>query len=293
MNTRTFFLIGFLIVGSFLAGCDSSQEPAAPPTAQVVAEANPTALPPEPTATDEPTPTPAPTDTPIPTATPTATATPTPTNTPTPTPDLTATAAVRATETALAVLQEIDSQLQEVGLSTERGQLAWVSESAEGLTIDTYNTEYWTSLAAEQIFSDFVLKADVTWESSSGFAVCGFRFRAASDDQNAAHYKFQTIRISGLPLWDVEYWKDNTWIGTMNPGSRPLETNHLNQEQGSTNTYILIAEGNLLTVYANGNRLGQLTITTLQEGQIANYAWQESGETTCTFHNAWIWDLSE
>ena len=241
--------------------------------------------------TDIPLPTEPPT--PLPTATPLPTPTPTSVPTSTVTPDFAATAAVEATQAVAMAIEEIDAELQTIGHSTDTGSLAWISENPAEINITTYNTHYWLTLASGQNFSDFILKADVTWESTSGLAICGFWFRAQSEDENAEHFKFLTIRLSGLPAWDVEYWKYNEWQATVSPGGQIITTPHLNQEQGSTNTFILVAEGNVLTAYANGNRLGQATILKLREGLIAFYTWQESGETTCTFDNAWLWDLSE
>lgn len=161
------------------------------------------------------------------------------------------------------------------------------------ITLTSYSTHDWIPLASGQFFSDFILRADITWESASGLAICGFWFRAQSDDEDAEHFMFQTIRLSGLPSWDVEYWKFNEWQATVSPGGRVITTPHIDQDQGSTNTFILAAEGNELTVYANGHRLGKATILKIREGLMTFYPWQESGETTCTFENAWIWDLSK
>ena len=246
-------------------------------------------------ASAEPTPTATatPTETPFPTETPTPTSTSTSTPTSTATPDLTATAAVEATQAMAAVISGIEAELQTIGYSTEQGNLAWASEGPEELNITSFNTYDIFPLASGEFLFDFVLKADVTWESTGGLAICGFWFRAESDDISAEYYKFQTLRLSGLPLWDVEYWKFNEHRATISPGGKAISSSHIDQEQGSTNVYILAAEGNLLTVYANGNRLGQVTLTKLGKGLIAFYAWQESGETTCTFDNAWVWDLSE
>jgi hypothetical protein len=249
----------------------------------------------------QPTPTvePPPTNTPIPTSTaaPTLTPTPEPTSTPEPThtatPDFAATAAVEATQAMAAVIEEIDTELQAIGYTTEEGSLAWASEAPEEINITTYNTHDWLPIASGQTFSSFIFKADVTWESTGGLAICGFWFRGESDDEDAPHYKFQTIRLSGFPSWDVEYWKYDKRQGTISPGGRVIQTPHIDQEQGSTNTFILVADGNTLFVYANGHRLGQVNISTLQDGIIAYYTWQESGETTCTFDNVWVWDLSE
>lgn len=242
-----------------------------------------------------PTHTPVPTDTPLPTETPTPMPTSTSTSTPTgtATPDYMATEAVEATEAMAAVIEEIDAELQAIGYSTDTGSLGWVSEGSEEIRITTYRTHDWITLASGQSFSDFILKADVTWESTGGLAVCGFWFRAESDDEDAAHFVFRTIRLSGFPGWVIAYMKFNEYKAFVSSGGRTSTSPYINQEQGSTNTFILAAEGNGITVFANGNRLGQATILKLRKGLIAYYSDQESGETSCTFDNAWIWDLSE
>ncbi len=244
---------------------------------------------PEPTATLAPTSTPRPTET----ATPTPTDTPTPTETPTATPDLSATAVAEEEAAFRAKAEEVGAELEAVGLSADQGSLAWVSNSPVELTLQTYSTHYWAPLAEGEFFSDFVLKADVTWESTSGLAICGFWLRAQGLHEDSEYYVFQTLRLSGLPAWDVELWEYNRWKATVSPGGKLITSPHIDQDQGSTNTYLFVAEGNLLTVYANGHRLGRVTLTSLHKGLLAYYIWSESGETTCTFDNAWIWDLSE
>jgi hypothetical protein len=50
-------------------------------------------------------------------------------------------------------------------------------------------------------------------------------------------------------------------------------------------------EEELLTVYANDTKLGQMDMTKRTSGEIRFMAWQESMQTTCTFKNGWIWAL--
>jgi hypothetical protein len=191
-----------------------------------------------------------------------------------------------------AVIERIDGELREIGYSADTGSLAWMNDRPLPITISSYNTYDLIPVAAGQSFTDFVLKADVTWDSTSGFIICGFWFRAQGDDIDAEHYKFQTIRLSGWPSWDVEYWDFNRWKATISPGGKIINTPHIDQEQGSTNTFILAAEGNLMTIYANGHRLGKVTINSLNEGLIGLYGWQDTGDTTCAFDNVWLWDLT-
>lgn len=278
-------LVAVLVSGLLLAAC-TPVEPAAPQTVVEVEAAEPTDTLPPPT---EP---PAPTDTPVPTATATPEPTNTPEPTPSPTPDLAATRAAEEAAAAAALAEEIRAELEALGVDASRGQLAWTNEAPVVASLNTYNTEDNRPFAESQEFSDFVLSADLTWESTGGLVICGFWLRGESFEQRAAHYLFQTIRLSGLPSWDVEYWKFADWVATVSGGGQVQSTQAIDQAQGSTNTFVLVADGSTMVVYANGTRLGQATVSSLSEGVLGAYIWQESGETTCTWDNIWIWDLS-
>ena len=72
-----------------------------------------------------------------------------------------------------------------------------------------------------------------------------------------------------------------------------LTAGAINQEQGSTNKYIFIAEGGKFTLYVNDQRIGSYFdyVVTRADGKFAFTGWQESGETTCSFDNSWVWLL--
>jgi hypothetical protein len=246
---------------------------------------------PTPQATPQPTTQPPteqlPTDTPIPSDTPEPTTTTTPTSSSTP--DLTATAGSKSTQTVAAMLDDIDAELQMINLSTDQGFLGWSSTMPVSLTVDTYLEDRSWIIESDQTFTDFVLKTDVTWLSSSGLAVCGIVFRAEDDLEDGAQYKFLTLRLSGLPAWEVDYYKygqvQSTILGGMSSA--------INQEQGSTNRYLLVVQGDKITIYANRAKLGSVTNSILSEGLLAFYVLQESGETTCFFSDSWVWVLDE
>jgi hypothetical protein len=266
-----------IVLSACFAGCSA-----------IAPQATATPLPtgtPQPTATASP----SPTETATPSPSPTATSTATPTRTATP--DRTATAAVEATQTMADIMDEVNSYLEPAGFSTEGGQLGWVSDGPTILRLTEYNTHSWEPLANGKSFKDFALKADVTWNSTSGLALCGFWFRGQSLDKDAEHYSFEALRLSGLPLWSLEYWNYNYIVShlTGNPRASP----EINQENGSTNEYLFIAQGNILYIFVNGESLGKVTINRLREGNVTFYIRQESGETNCIFDNAWLWELGE
>ena len=244
---------------------------------QIPTPAPPTVAPPEPTETQLPTPT----DTPMPTETPT----------PTSTPDFAATAAVEATQVVEAMIEEIDAELQKINRSIDQGHFGWGGDAPEKIILDAYGEALFVPFAGNTQYSNFVLHVNITWESTLGFAGCGVIFRAEENLEDGAQYQFLTMRLSGMPAWDVEYRKYNEWQATLTGDVK--FNNVIDYDDGHTNEYLLIAEDALLTVYANDVRLGAVSISTLSKGRFAFTAFQNSGETICTYSEAWVWDLTD
>jgi hypothetical protein len=278
-------LIAVLTLGA-LSACTLFVQPTATPlpTATSLSTATETPLP---TATLVPTATPTPTDTPMPTDT----ATPVPTDTPVPTetPDRTATAAVIATESAAVVLAQIQKDLEPYNLTLDEGQLVWQSNGPTEISMNSYGEMLYKELEPPLKLGNFIAKFDITWSSTSGLAGCGMIFRADKNLSEGAQYQFVTLRLSGAPGWDIEYWNYGAWDHTVT--GKVKFSDLINLEQNSTNSYIIQIVGDEFSVYANGGRMGTFYSTKQAEGTMAVLGWQESGETTCKFDNVWVWEL--
>ncbi|HLB47403.1 MAG TPA: hypothetical protein VJL59_10400 [Anaerolineales bacterium] len=271
MNTyKSRSVIGLLILAALLvSACQSAvASTPEPPTATQTA--------PPPTATA----------TLMPTHTPTATAMPTNTPTATSTPNATATAEARATQTAAPAIAMIQDELKKYDLSTDEGYLGWANDSLT-IKVNTYGEEKWQTNFPDFSVADFVFHTDMKWESSTGLAGCTLLLRAEPDLDRGKHYRINLMRLSGLPLWDIEYYRHGVF--QKNVTGEILSTSAIDVDQGAVNRITVIALGNKLQVYANGDRLGAFTDKTLSEGIVAYMAWQESGQTTCTFSNSWLW----
>jgi hypothetical protein len=249
-----------------------------------------------PTITAPATDLPQPSHTPVPTNTlePTSTSTPLPTDTPTamptktPTPDLAATEAAVATQAADEIIARIAPELDKLGLSPKDGYLAWYSTQPEDIRVFDYNAAGASLVGDDLTVGDFILFTDVTWESSLGFATCGIIYRA-EPESDGEYYYFQALRLSGLPAWAIDFWDGDRFITSVSGGA---QTNRaINLDQGSTNSYMLVVQGDKMTAYANGTRLRTQYDKRRSEGYLAFTAWQDSGETTCTFSNGWVWAL--
>lgn len=284
-----------VVIALILFLCSCSTGPQAAQAEPAPVEAIPTATQVEkPTEPPEPTHTPLPTSTPVPL--PTSTPAPPPTNTPAPTatatPDLQATASMEATQTAENELAGIIDELEKIGFQAESGELGWIQSESTEIYTDEYGSFYYEPFADGLVAEDFVLSTDITWESTSGLAGCGLLFRSEPNFEVGAQYEIAFLRLSGLPAWEIAYLKDDEYQKSI---TGFVTAAAIDQDQGSTNSYILVAEGGKFTLYINDMRIGSYYdyAESRLEGEFAYAGWQESGETSCEFSNTWIWMLEE
>lgn len=241
---------------------------------------------PIPAATSEPTVLP-PTQ-PPPTATSIPTNTPLPTNTPKPTVDTKATQSALATDTAQKEIDLINAELEGTDFSVDTGYLGWIQDEPYSIEMNTYRDGFYSEFAQDLVVSDFIIKTDITWKSD-GLVYCGLLMRSEKDFVYGKQYVFQNMRFSGLPAWDIEFVKNAEFQSNVTGKIRFSDA--LKLENGAINTFIIAAEGNEFTVYINGKRQGRFYDYSNQatKGRFAWLASQESGPSTCTFENSWIW----
>jgi hypothetical protein len=237
--------------------------------------ATPTPVPPSAAVTTTPTSTTAPTSTP--TEPPTATATP----------DQTTIAQTENAATQAAAAELIEPDLQAYGLSTRRGALGWLHRRVD-LSVTEYQGYEIVSDYPDLNVADFVVQADITWNTSSGLAGCGFAVRAAPGLKTQFGYQLLTVRLSGAPLWFFVLFTGGTAGGWISSGDAPT----LDIGLDSTNTIAIVGIGSEFSFFVNGVLNGHATDADLREGTVAFLARQESGSTRCTFDNAWLWVLT-
>jgi len=121
---------------------------------------------------------------------------------------------------------------------------------------------------------------------------CGFFFRAEPDFRDGKQYLFSMQRLSGLPYWRIAYREYGSYKRNIT-GWRTAGA--IDQDQGATNKLILQVIGGEYTLYINDQRIGTFYDYSVQndEGYLAYYGYQESGESTCSFENSWIWLVDE
>ena len=115
-------------------------------------------------------------------------------------------------------------------------------------------------------------------------------FHSEPSLEKGKQYQFWAARLSGLPVWSVELYEYGYYVLSALGESKVNSAIHL--ENGSMNNFVLVIRKGIMTAYANDVRLSNVLIPSRDHGRIGFFLWQESGRTTCTFENAWIWDLA-
>ena len=216
---------------------------------------------------------------------------PTSTPTPEPTPDKTATAEFEATQLAESQAEEVRTVLDQFGIDERPGKMGWYYPDDVEMLQEQWNRVAWSGIAGGQEFENYILHMNVKWDTTSGLAGCGFIFHAEENIREGDYYRFRVWRLSGLPLWSVQYYQNGSRKSDLSGSGNVAKA--IDQENHSSNEYLFIVDGSTLTIYANGEKIGTVTILTLNKGQLALTVFQESGETTCTYSNLWIWELTE
>lgn len=235
---------------------------------------------------------PADTATAAPTATlePTATNTPVPTATkvpPTATPDKAATLAAKATAEAQEIVDLLADDLKSVGYSVDQGSLGVYLPDEIKLTTSSYGRTELQAITDEPV-ANFVLKTDIVWNSKSGLAGCVIGFRSEEDVVEGEQYRFYFMRLLNAPMWDFEYWDNGNWMTTLR---YPETSKAIDDAQDGHNSVILVVNGGDLTPYINGDAHAKVSADQLSEGIVSLGVFQESGTTSCTYSNTWLWEL--
>lgn len=195
-----------------------------------------------------------------------------------------------ATEAALAPIRE---DLVSYGLNPNEGRLGWI-HPPELLNVEGYMGYTYANRFLATVARDFVISADITWNTQFGTTGCGFVLRTDGNEESLNQYLVIATRgaqghVGFVTMVDGEVVLDESQDIYAN-GLDPL----FDWQNDTTNRLTVVGRGNTFTIYTNGTEIGQVTPETVYEkGFVAFVALNESGYTRCQFDNAWLWLLNE
>jgi hypothetical protein len=125
---------------------------------------------------------------------------------------------------------------------------------------------------------------------ASGIIICGTVFRSEPDLEMGKQYRFAFLRLSGLPAWEIDVFEFGRY---KNSPTDVKFSGALDQGNGATNEFVLVARDDQFNLYINKTREGRFFDYSKQrtQGVLGFLGAQDSGNGTCKFENSWVWSL--
>jgi hypothetical protein len=161
-----------------------------------------------------------------------------------------------ATATAqAAAFGPIIAELPKYGVDPNRGHPGWlhppVTLETQGNDQFTYANDY-----AQVMAKDFVISADITWNTRYGDSGCGFVLRSDGNKDAANQYIVALTRgASGHLLFSV--MANGDVVNIQDVYANGLDP-RFDWQNDTTNNLTIVGRGSIFTAYTNGTRLGDL-----------------------------------
>jgi hypothetical protein len=152
----------------------------------------------------------------------------------------------------------IVAELPTYGLDATSGEVGWIHDPLT-LEVSGYQQMTFGNDFMNIIGKDFVLAADVTWDTQYGDSGCGFMFRSNGDQQKPDGYmliasRFANGRVVFMALADGEFANLRHFY--------PKEVDRsFEWQNGTTNRITIVARDNILEVYTNKVKIGEIDTT--------------------------------
>ena len=265
---------------------------------------------------------------------------------------------IYATQTARAALNEparlatvtamapVVAELPRYNVDPGSGYVAWLHKPAV-IDLNGFGQTGFANDYPQITAKDFVIAADITWNTKNSLSGCGFMFRSNGDQKKPSQYmvlmtRTATGRMGWLALMNGQVSNFREYY----PKDKDKSFNWLND---STNRLAIVVRGDLIDMYSNGTLIDEINIKQgppdvvlkppkivippnvlpdqldqfresannqdqgnnqylaqlndarknfaiqkpfLYDGLLGFLAASDSGHTTCTFQNAWLFILN-
>lgn len=194
-----------------------------------------------------------------------------------------------ATSEALAPILE---ELASLGVDPNQGQLGFVHPPIS-LEVTEFESTDFANRNAFTVAQDFVMAADVTWESRFAESGCGFVVRSDGEEEAPSQYIIGLTRgAQGHVLFAEQIAGEVDLSDVTDIYANGIDP-RFEWQSGTTNRIVVVGRGQEFTIFSNGARLGTITAKAgFEEGFVAFIAVNRSGGIKCDYDNAWLWKLN-
>ena len=248
---------------------------------------------------------------------------------------------------AATVAAPIIAELEVFGLDPEAGHVGWVHDPLT-LEVEGYQQFGFGNDHQEVTAADFVLAADITWDTQYGSNGCGFMFRSDGNQNKPNQYMVLASRFaSGHVVFTSML---NGELNNLHDFFPKDEDRAFDWQNGTTNRLAVVARGHLIELYTNNVKIGEVDTTQpptpikppsaplkpsnlndqiamdeylkqmqeyedtlrqlesnyqialtnfesnpaiFEDGFLGMVVMSESGRTSCTFSDAWLWLIDQ
>ncbi len=160
-----------------------------------------------------------------------------------------------ATATAAA---PVLAELPFYGVDPSTGYVAWIHKPVT-LTVDAYKTGDYANDYGTLTVKDFVMAADITWDTEYGVSGCGFTLRSNGDMDAANQYMVVLSRSANGHVY-FSATADGKVANFRNFYANLIDP-VFKWENGATNRLAVVAKGNNIQIYTNQKLVGEVDIT--------------------------------
>lgn len=160
-----------------------------------------------------------------------------------------------ATATAIA---PVVAELPRYGVDPASGYVAWIHPPAT-ISLNGFNQTGYANDYPQVTAKDFVLAADITWNTKNSLSGCGFMFRSDGNTNNPSQYTIIITRVASGHMAFLAIAKGEVSnFREYFPKDKDRSFNWFND---STNRLAIVVKGDLIDLYTNGVFIGQVNIT--------------------------------
>ena len=165
----------------------------------------------------------------------------------------------QATEAALAAAAApVIAELPTYGVDAAKGHLGWVHPDIT-LKAEGYQSEEFANNYIQMIAKDFVMAADITWNSKYGDSGCGFVLRTDGNPDKPSQYTVLLSRIASGHAFFIAMAQGDP-VNFRNYYANWLDP-QFEWQNGTKNRLAVVLTGTQMRIYTNGALLGEVNLT--------------------------------
>lgn len=157
--------------------------------------------------------------------------------------------------TTATVSAPMVAELPLYGVDPEKGHLGW-SHDPVTITTDGYHQMGYANDFMQVVAKDFVLAADVGWNTQYGASGCGFMFRSNGDKNNPDQYMVIATRLgNGHVIFTA---LADGQLANVQDFFPKTQDRSFQWQNDTVNRLVIVAQGPVIQIYTNGVKIGEV-----------------------------------